>query len=320
MNEQQALARMVAPGTRRPGKFRDGVIQIHVTRACDMACYGCTQGSNLAGKTSFITPELFAQAVLSLKNYWGVVGLFGGNPALSPHFGSYCDILKKHVPYEQRGIWCNHPRGKGKLMRETFNPAVSNLNVHLSQEAYNEFKQDWPECGPVGLTTDSRHSPPYVALKDVVADEGKRWQLISGCDINHHWSAMMAMFRGQLRAWFCEIAGAQSILHQDNPSYPDTGLDPTLVYQQYGKQWWEFTMPFYRDQVRKHCHDCGVPLRGHGELAQADDGKGVEQVSNTHKDIYRPKRASRRVELVTVQSQLGNPLYRVIDYLGNSKV
>lgn len=326
MNEQQALARMTAPGTKRPGKFRQGVIQIWTTRACDKSCFGCTQGSNLAGKPGMITPAQFEEAVKSLVGYFGVVGIFGGNPATHPQFETLCLILAKYIPKEKRGLWCNNPLGKGRIMREVFNPSVSNLNVHLDQKAYDEFKRDWPECHPVGLKQDSRHSPPYVAIKDVIADESLRWSMISDCDINKHWSAMIGIFRGQLRAWFCEIAGAQSMLHQGNPDYPDTGMpvnpDTTgpIVYQ--GKtyeSWWQLPMTAFAHQVRKHCHDCGVPLRGYGELAQAPDDQGKEQTSKTHEDIYIPKRKGRRVELAVVRSDLGPPLRSMVDYLGNSQ-
>lgn len=360
MNEQQAIQKMVAPGTRRPGKYREGVIQIHVTRTCDKSCYGCTQGSNLRGKVTFISPEQFEQAVLSLKGYFGVVGVFGGNPALHPRFDVLCEILRRHVPFEQRGLWCNHPFRWGKVMRETFDPSVSNLNVHLDHEAYNEFKRSWPESNPVGLHLDSRHSPPYVALKDVlkkpcpncevrnrmmffvdpgpcdncggsylkvgkVYDEEAAWDLISDCDINKHWSAMIGVFRGELRAWFCEIAGAQAILHQDEEDYPDTGIP--LVWESGGEvmaqdvgSWWRLPMERFAHQVRKHCHDCGVPLRGYGELAQTSDDRGKEQVSETHRLVYRPKRKERKVELVTVPSQLGvGKISKMTDYLGNAR-
>jgi hypothetical protein len=172
--------------------------------------------------------------------------------------------------------------------------------------------------------------------------EENRYELISRCDINQHWSAMLGMFRGELRAWFCEIAGAQSILHQDEEDYPDTGLDPTIRYapslSRLGKEtaaWWELSMDHYVNQVRKHCHECGVPLRGEGELAQADlttstspnrpctcgaDRTGPsaeahaddcpanpkEQCSETHASVFRPKRKNRRVELVTIPEQLGH--------------
>lgn len=318
MNEQQALSKMIAPGTPRPGKYRQGVIQIWVTRACDKACFGCTQGSNLAGPLHFMPPALFEQAVLSLKGYWGVVGVFGGNPALHPTFDTLCEILRKYIPFEQRGLWCNNPMGKGRIMRNTFYPAVSNLNVHLDHKAYDEFKRDWPECHPVGLHTDSRHSPPFVAMKDVIEDEDTRWDLIADCDINKHWSAMIGLFRGQLRAWFCEIAGAQSILHQDEPDYPDTGLDP-VEHQLLGRQWWEAPMVFFSEQVRKHCHECGIPLRGYGELAQSTAPSSKEQTSQTHYLRYRTKRTGRPVEMVTQLQQLEmGRLSRMTDYIKNA--
>lgn len=367
MNEQESLSKMVAPGTRRPGKYREGVIQVHVTRACDKCCFGCTQGSNLAGPAHFISPEHFEQACVSLKGYFGVTGVFGGNPATHPQFDLLCDILAKHVPWEQRGLWCNNPLGHGKKMRETFNPAVSNLNVHLDRKAWDEFKRDWPEASVFGLKDDSRHSPPYVAMRDVlkkecpscngrgcsqtvpvilfcdscggsgkVYDEEQAWELISDCDINKHWSAMIGVFRGQLRAWFCELAGAQAMLHQDEPDYPDTGLEigPNIghclettseenqKWRTYRPaQWWELPMQDFAHQVRKHCHECSIPLRGRGQLAQASEAdEGVkEQVSATHESIYKPKRKFRKVELVTTREQLGVPLPRVTDYLKNAK-
>lgn len=372
MTEQEALAKMVSPGTRRKGKYREGVIQIHVARACDKACFGCTQGSNLTGPPRFIDPHVFEQCVKSLRGYFGVVGIFGGNPATHPAFGQLCAILREHIPFEQRGLWCNHPLGNGGVMRDTFNPSVSNLNVHLDRKAYDEFKRDWPECRPVGLTDDSRHSPPFVAMRDVLKrtcsmcggagninnpklgscveritcprcdgstteyDESRAWDLISRCPINQHWSAMCGQFRGEARAWFCEIAGAQAILHQDEPDYPDTGV---IIQDHEGGEvacgfqfvhwephdggarlarWWEFPMSMYANQVRKHCHDCGVPMQGYGALAQNE--AGVEQVSATHAGVYQPKRKGRRVELVTVEEQLGKRLELMTKYLQNSKV
>jgi hypothetical protein len=330
MNETEAIGFMVAPGTRRPGKYRDGVIQIHVTRACDKSCFGCTQGSQLRGKLEFISLHHFEQAVISLKGYFGVVGVFGGNPALHPQFIDLCKILCEHIPYEQRGLWCNNPVTveKARCMANTFNPNVSNLNVHLDLQAYKMFKKGWPQSIVVGLYKDSRHSPPFVAIKDVIQDEEKRWELISDCDINKHWSAMIGVFRGQLRAWFCEVAGSQSILHQDEPDYPDTGMpvDPSqtgvIVYDgQLYDYWWQLPMTAFAHEVRKHCHECGVPLRGYGELAQTSDEHATEQTSATHQSVFLPKRTGRAVELVTVESQLSRgQILKMTDYLGNARL
>lgn len=404
MTEQEVLQKMVAPAGPRPGKpYRGGVIQIHITRACDKSCFACTQGSNLGGKTEFMSPEHFEQAVRSLgfdgnehmpelghKPYFGVVGVFGGNPALSPHFSAYCETLRRLVPFEQRGLWCNNPVtiDKAKEMARTFDPSVSNLNVHLDSAAYEMFKLGWPASHVVGLTGDSRHSPVHLAMKDVVKEQcdncagqggyfdlpnGERYlsdpgavprieqywtrcpdcggigkvadndrirELISTCDINQHWSAMIGVFRGELRAWFCEVAGAQAMLHQGESDYPDTGvriiqaengdiqcgyqwamyegtgeIDPVIRPQ----QWWKWDMDQYAGQVRKHCFECGVPLRGYGELSQSLTGK--EQTSATHSGVFKPKRKGREVEVVTRLEQLGlGKIQRMTSYLQNAKL
>jgi hypothetical protein len=318
-----------------------------------------------------MTAEQFEQAVRSLgfgqftdaEPYFGVVGLFGGNPALSPAFADYCAILRKLVPFEQRGIWCNNPitLDKAQMMAQTFDPSVSNLNVHLDELAYSLFKAGWPGCHPVGLHEDSRHSPPFVAMKDVITkpcldcdgtgtfeitdddkqpceechgggtvpDADRIYELISTCDINQHWSAMIGVFRGELRAWFCEVAGAQAILHQHEPDYPDTGLQ--IVGEGRGRQWsketgewsdypwWKCDMFTFRHQVRKHCFDCGVPLRGYGQLSQTP--AGFEQTSATHESVYKPKTKDRKVELVTnlVQLEMGR-IQKVNHYMQNAKL
>lgn len=313
MQASDAIRQMVAPSMRRDCYEHGGILQIWVTRACDKACFGCTQGSNLGGRPGMMTPEQYAEAVESLRGYFGIVGMFGGNPAIHPQFDELCRILRESwVPVEQRGVWCNHPRGKGAICRETFSAKYSNINVHLDREAADEFARDWPESVPYikGLEDDSRHSPVYVAMRDVIDDEAERWRLIAECDINRYWSAMIGVFRGELRAWFCEIAGAQAMLHQHEPDYPDTGLPVT-------SGWWRAPIEAYEQQIRHHCHQCGVPLRGRGDLAI---GGVREQVSKTHAAIYKPKPRGREVQLVETLQQLGDRLPKATDYIENGSV
>lgn len=304
---------MKSPGDRRKGIWRQGVLQIWVTRACDKACFGCTQGSNLAGKPGMITVEQFETACQSLSDYWGVVGMFGGNPAMHPDFEELCAVMRKYIPFEQRGLWCNNLRGKGAAARITFNPHVSNLNVHLDQVAYDEFYQTWPEARSElkGLKDDSRHSPPFVAMQDVIEDEAERWKLIGDCDVNQFWSAIICVFRGELRGYFCELAGAQAMLHQHESDYPDLGvpIEPG---------WWNKPMSAFEDQVRFHCHACGIPLKRYGELAV----NGVrEEVSKTHEKVYIPKIKGRPVEVVTLQTAvLDNKVPKATDYMENAKL
>lgn len=284
-------------------------MQIWVTRACDQACIGCTQGSNLKGPYGYITPEQFEQACVSLMSptqYFGVVGMFGGNPCVHPQFDVLCEIMRVHIPYCNRGLWSNNLMGHGQVCRDTFNPAYSNLNVHMSQDAYDEIKRDWPEANPKGLE-DSRHSPPYVAMRDMEdMTDAERWELIGGCDVNQKWSALIGVFRGQLRGWFCELAGAQAMLHESERDYPDTGVAVK-------PGWWNRPISGFDLQVRKHCFDCGHPLRGSGDWATTGT---LEQVSKTHENVFKLKHpAGKRVQLVTKRSELGGHVATATKYL-----
>lgn len=304
---------MVPPSQKRP-TWLGGIIQIHVTRACDLSCTHCTQGSNLAGKPVVMTPEQFEQAVLSLHGYKGVIGVFGGNPAISPHFEAYCEILRGLVPFDQRGLWCNHPRGKGKVCRITFNPAHSNLNCHMSQEARDEFARDWPECERFlkGMDRDSVHGAPFVAIKDVEPSESKRWAMISDCDINRFWSALIGVVPGRgLRAYFCEIAYAQASLHADNPDWDGTGQPMPDTGLAVERGWWKKPMTAYAEQVKLHCQACGIPLRRPGKLALTGEH---EEFSRTHEYIARPK-GKRPVQLIEIGGLTARPERPATEYL-----
>lgn len=325
MNEQESIAKMIAPGQRRAGIWRSGVLQIWITRACDKACYHCTQGSNLAGKPGMISLSQFEDAVRSLEcgssdGYFGVVGMFGGNPAIHPEFEGLCEILRQHVPMDQRGLWCNNPLGNGKIMRATFNPAVSNLNVHQDKDAYDEFSRDWPACRKFlkGLNEDSRHGPPFVAMQDLIQDESKRWDLIASCDINRYWSAMICVVRGELRAFFCEIAAAQAMLHQGNRNWMGTGLpmpDTGLIVE---AGWWRKPIQDFAAQIRLHCHACGIPLKGYGSLA---NGGPYEQFSGTHESVMKFKSSGREGIKIESLVQLGNKhLPKATDYIQNGAI
>jgi hypothetical protein len=296
-----------------------------------------------------MTLENVERALLSLRGYFGVVGCFGGNPAMHRDFIEVCNLWRKHVPADQRGIWCNNPLTPGKVdaIKQTFDPRISNCNVHLDRHAAELFwSAGWTNV--VGLDRDSRHSPAgLLSMRDLSVPEEERWDLISRCDINQHWSAMICQFRGQLRAFFCEVAGAQAVWHQHDPDYPDTGLDPTRRWDFRGYdipqarndlvdegeaiiccdhphvQWWELGMSCYKYQVRQHCQDCGVPLRGYGELAQSKDQDACNQVTMTHSNLLstvpRLKNATGIIDICTDRLQVREQqLNKVTHYLQNA--
>lgn len=309
------ISKMKAPGDTRP-TWMNGIIQIHITRACDLACTGCTQGSNLAGKPVIMSLENFERAVESLRDYYGVVGIFGGNPTLHPRFADVCSILSRQIPFERRGLWSNFLGKHAEICRATFNPGVSNINVHANALVYKDILEKWPELakyqGPnlKGLK-DSRHSPPYVAMKDMedMSNE-ERFRLIENCDINQLWSAIICQFRGNLRGFFCELAGAQSMLHESEPDYPDTGV-PII------NGWWKAPIHSFAEQISKHCLECGIPLRGAGDFGNGTN----EYVSKTHLNVYKLKKPQgKTLHVVTNRDQLNGNVGRVTDYIQNGMV
>lgn len=191
----------------------------------------------------------------------------------------------------------------------TFNPRHSNLNVHLKPEAADRFRQWWPEAIIVGDRADSGHAPVYINHDDIGLSESESWEKIAACDINRHWSAMISVFRGELRAWFCELAGAISIRKQDDPDWPDTGLPVE-------PGWWRKSLVAFREQLAQHCRQCGIPLKGQQRDAC---GGSPELVSPSWLPQTRPK-GDRAVETITSPQQIAMQSTRnVVDYLPHTR-
>jgi hypothetical protein len=296
-----AVNSLTAPSQHRQGIMLGGILQIMVGRGCDRACFGCTQGSNLAGKAPWMSVDQFDEACVSLDGYFGVVGLFGGNCCLHPRFEDLCRIMQAHFPRAQRGIWTNNLNGHGAICRQTFDPAHSNLNTHMDQEAAEEIRRDWPEAARYikGDHLDSLHGTPWVSMTDLGIPEEERWKLIAGCDISKHWSAILMVSRGELRAFFCEVAGAMASLHQDNPDWAGTGQPFPDVGLALSPGWWKKPMAEFEQQVNTCCHHCAVPLRRPGQLAIMGSH---EEFSETHRSIARPKVRDRAVQFISSES------------------
>lgn len=314
-----AVNKLTSPGQRRPGIFRGGIIQIMITRSCDKSCYGCTSGSNFISKPGVMSVDQFDEALASLENYWGVTACFGGNPCSHPQFDKICERMRARVPFEQRGLWTNRLLGKGALARITFNPYHSNINVHGDAEAYAEFERDWPEALKArpahtrdGLTQDSQHGTPYISMVDLGIPEEERWRLIADCDISKFWSAIITVVRGELRCFFCEVAGHFAALHADNPDWAGSGEKMPDVGLACQPGWWQKPMADFEQQVLTCCHNCAVPLRRPGQLA---NGGEHEEYSKTHAFVARPKVRDRPMQLVESIGTLSRPERPATNYL-----
>jgi hypothetical protein len=88
---------------------------------------------------------------------------------------------------------------------------------------------------------------------------------------------------------------------------PDVGLEVV-------PGWWRKPMADFEDQVRLHCHACGIPLRRPGQLAI---GGVEEEFSRTHRFIARPKAKDRTVSIVSIGGLTERPERPSTQYLPN---
>ena len=70
------------------------IIQIEVTNSCIHNCSNCTRFCGLHEKNFMMSQEQFEQAVDSLAEYRGIVGVMGGEPTLNPRFPEMIRYLK----------------------------------------------------------------------------------------------------------------------------------------------------------------------------------------------------------------------------------
>lgn len=260
------LDKMKSPGAYRPGIWRGRVLQVKWLNACDLSCANCSVGVGLAKKLKkvfIMPPKEFRRALQSLKGFPGVIGAFGGNPTLHPSFEEMCAIFREEIPnIEQRGLWSNRLHGHGSTCRKTFYGPHSNLNVHQSQEAWDEIKRDWPEAIPLeaGLSAPSHHGPIFGSQLDLGITPKAMWESVGSCYVNQTWSAEITMVEDELKCFFCEIAATQAELLGN----PKLGMEVS-------PGWWAQGMDAFASQVRFHCRRCLIPLN-----ARKIDAAGAE--------------------------------------------
>jgi hypothetical protein len=268
----QAIARMRSPQEMV-------IICVDVTNKCDLHCSNCTR--LLKNQIEFwdMSPENFRMALRSLRGYPGVIAMIGGNPCMSKHFPELCAIFVEQIPNrKQRGLWSNNIFDYQQVVAETF--GVFNLNPHNDKRGISSFerlKQIIPQI--TYFKGHSHHAPLLTAMQDLYPDPEEMWRLIQGCDINRQWSASIVQNRGELRAYFCEVAASFDLARGE-----DHGISVT-------EGWWLRTMPEFSDQVKHFCPGCGVPARLKGHL----DIEGVDTYTPFNGAIARNSLKRRRV-------------------------
>lgn len=240
------------------------VIQIDVTNRCEHRCSNCTRMLAHHPRRYDMTPEQFERAVKSLLGFPGIVGVFGGNPTLNPHFPELCAILRRYVGDKgRRGLWSNRLNGHGPTVRETF--GYFNLNVHQDATAADEIRRELPGV-PVYGEEPCWHKPSLVALRDVLPAE--QWaDVIDMCPIQTRWSAIISpTVNGSIGAYCCEIMSAWDWVY---------GTDTSVAVED---GWWRRPLRDYTDRISYWCPQCGLCL----DLPARRDGERKDDVSATH--------------------------------------
>ena len=283
MDRSTALAKMKAPGDMR-GTACYGVMQIMVTSICNgPQCSNCTQMTRYRS-TGDMKIENVLEAIDSVADYPGVVGIFGGNPCLHKDFPAICEHLAATIPDKgRRGLWTNDICGHGAIVQDTF--GYFNINVHQNTAAADRVRAAGLTAQIWGERAASLHGAVMVDMADVLPDEGQRWKLIAGCDVNQRWSPAIVETGGQLRGFFCEVAAAWSdVLGRRDGVRVKPG-------------WWRRPMADFAGQVDRYCHHCGIPLRIEGSL----DAAAVDTVSTSTEPIARA--AGRKTAVVTADAK-----------------
>jgi hypothetical protein len=242
---------------KAPTDKQNDIIQILVTRACDLFhCSNCTQLLPFRSDPVHMSVDVFRRACESVRDWPGIVAMFGGNPCVHPKFPELCEVMSAIIPPEHRGLWTNNLRGHGKIAAKTFGKGRLNLNAHADVHAADEMERWFPgRVKTNSRDTPSWHSPILMDYRDLdVSDE--QWVVLrEDCDINKYWSAAIMQRGSDPYAYFCEVAGAIDGVRGKNHGIPAV------------PGWWHYKMDRFNHQVRNCCNTgCGVPLRRRGHL------------------------------------------------------
>ncbi len=199
------------------------VIQIEVTNACEHECTNCSRFTGHYQNTYFMKLEQVEQAIDSLLDFPGGIGIMGGEPLMHPDFPEICQLMKKMVPPARRYIWTSGYNWSiyCHLVRKTFGENIR-FNNHSD--------------------TTQKHHPMLLSISDMIDDQELIKQLVDDCWVDRRWSASI----NPKGSFFCEIAAAMDILFEGPGGHP------------VNRGWWNKGPEAFQDQIERSCYHCGA--------------------------------------------------------------
>lgn len=253
---------MLAPIDKLKSGIND-IIQIVVTTACTLNCSNCTQLLPFRKDYLHMSVECFREAVRSLKEWPGVIALFGGNPCSHPQFPELCRILAEEIPeQERRGLWSNDLLRHGQIAYDTFWPnGRFNLNAHGIPAAAMRIKESLrSKLIPGSDINHSQHAPILAHYADLSMSEEDWVKARESCEINQKWSGAIVERNEKPYAYFCEVAAALDGIRGQNNGirvHPNWWKSPVIMATREPE-----TGNTFGWQVRQCCDKgCGVPLK-----------------------------------------------------------
>jgi organic radical activating enzyme len=292
--ESQSYADIAIGKMRSPEHMH--IICIDVTNKCDLACSNCTRLLKNQDSLWEMTPENFRTALRSLKDFKGIIAMIGGNPCVHTQFEELCRVFREEIPNQfQRGLWTNNYFKHMEVIENTF--GTFNLNPHNVEKANDSLRKLYDSMilkkGFQGgyYTGNSEHSPILTAVKDLYSEK-EMWEKISGCDINREWSASIVQNKGELRAYFCEVAASFDLARGTDNGYPVVD------------GWWRKPIKDFSGQIKHFCTGCGVPARLKGNI----DNENTDTYTKSNADLAlkSEKNKGRKIKFLNNQEESGH--------------
>lgn len=200
-------------------------VMIDVTNKCQHNCIYCCKHVRHIPYWSYMTIKQINEAIDSLKDYQGYIGVTGGEPLLHPLFEEICEVIAKKVPKQKAIIFTSH---KSRLNK--YKPLIDSV-----------FGQVYINFHTRSQRAVCLHQPLLLAVGDMVKDEALQKELIDNCWCNRMWSPVINPYG----AFFCDCAaGLEAVLRLGGGWSVESG----------------WLNRDYQDQKDIYCKLCGMCL------------------------------------------------------------